>query len=419
MLRRNQHPDQSSSPQARTTARGQVMIIFALATVVLVGMLALSVDVGFLMAERRQVQSAADSAALAAAQSALDNDLAGMTAAAESYAIENAGNGATVTVNPNAAGPGTAERYVEVTVTIDVQRFFLGAVYQGDWSTTATAMAAVEDSDGNYALITLDENAIPGIYMNGTTGIIISGNEGGAASNSTIQGLPNTTFNVDGVIHAFGSIQQGSNWNAQRIVQNRNRLVPDPILEAELDAPEPPDQVRDQAYVDSCLSSNPCTLQPGRYTDVEIDMENNDRIVMSPGLYYFDGNSSFDLKNNSEVTGNGVLLYFTGSASLQPKNGNINLSATNPAGTNDVPTHGDVVIWVANCTDVDLQGNGDMYFEGIFYAPCSHSWMHGGTTETIRGQLILGSLDVRGNTALRIVYEQRASTSQPAVFLVR
>jgi Flp pilus assembly protein TadG len=419
MLRRNQHSGKRHPSQARVTLRGQVMIIFALATVVLVGMMALAVDVGFLMAERRQVQSAADAAAMAAAQSALDNDLAGMTAAAELYATENAGDDATVTVNPNAAGPGTAERYVEVTVTIDVQRFFLGAVYQGDWSTTATAMAAVEGIEGNYALITLDENAIPGIYLNGTTGIIISGNEGGAASNSTIHGLSNSTFNVDGVIHAFGSIQQGSNWNAQQIVQNRNRLVPDPIVSAGLAAPLPPAQVRNQSYVNSCLSSNPCLLQPGRYTNVEIDMKNNDRIVMAPGLYYFDGNSSFDLKNNSELTGSGVLLYFTGSASLQPKNGNINLSAANPVGNNDVPAHGDVVVWVANCTDVDLQGNGDMYFEGIFYAPCSHSWMHGGTTETIRGQLILGSLDVRGNTALRIAYEQRAATSQPAVFLVR
>jgi Flp pilus assembly protein TadG len=419
MLRCNQHSRQSNHARARATLRGQVMIIFALATVVLVGMMALAVDVGFLMAERRQVQSAADSAALAAAQSALDNDLAGMTAAAESYATENAGNGATVTVNPNAAGPGAAERYVEVTVTIDVQRFFLGAVYQGDWSTTASAMAAVEGIEGNYALITLDENAIPGIYLNGTTGIVISGNEGGAASNSTIHGLSNTTFNVDGVIHAFGTIQQGSAWNAQRIVENRNRLVPDPIVAAGLNAPVPPAQERDQAYVDSCLNSNPCTLQPGRYTDVEIDMKNNDRIVMAPGLYYFDGDSSFDLKNNSELTGNGVLLYFTGSASLQPKNGNINLHSASPAGANNVPTLADVVVWVDNCTDVDLQGNGDMYFEGIFYAPCSHSWMHGGTTETIRGQLILGSLDVRGNTALRIAYEQRAATSQPAVFLVR
>jgi Flp pilus assembly protein TadG len=419
MLQCNQHSSQSYHHRARVSVRGQVMIIFALATFVLVGMMALAVDVGFLMAERRQVQSAADAAALAAAQSALDNDLAGMTAAAQSYATENAGNGATVTVNPNAAGPGTAERYVEVIVTIDVQRFFLGAVYQGDWSTTASAMAAVEGIDGNYALITLDESAIPGIYLNGNTGIVISGNEGGAASNSTIHGLSNTTFNVDGVIHAFGAIQQGSAWNAQRIVENRNRLVPDPIVAAGLNAPAPPAQDRDQAYVDTCLNSNPCMLQPGKYTNVEIDMKNNDRIVMAPGLYYFDGNSSFDLKNNSEVTGNGVLLYFTGSASLQPKNGNINLRSASPAGTNDVPTLADVVVWVDNCTDVDLQGNGDMYFEGIFYAPCSHSWMHGGTTETIRGQLILGSLDVRGNTALRIAYEQRASTSQPAVFLVR
>ena len=400
--------------------QAQVMILFAVATIVILGAAALAVDVGFLLAERRQVQAAADSAAMAAAQSALDNDEGGIETAAISYATQNAGVSATeVLVDVNADGPGDADRYIEVTIEKDVQKFFLGAVYPGAWTTSATAIAAVEDVDGNYALITLDPDSEPGVYLNGTTGIVISGNQGGAASNSTMHGNANTTFDAEGVIHAFGDIQSGSYWVASRIVANRNRLVPDPILASGLSEPTPPATVRDQAYVDECLSSNPCNLEPGRYTNVSISMGNNDRIVMSPGLFYFDGNTSFDLKNKSELTGIGVLLYFTDSASLQPKNGNINLRAAAVSAGGEVPTYNDMVVWVANCTDVDLQGNGEMYFQGIFYAPCSDSWMHGGTSETVRGQLILGTLDIRGNTDLGIVYEQRAATSQPAVFLVR
>jgi hypothetical protein len=366
------------------------------------------------------VQAAADSAAMAAAQSALDNDLAGATTSAIAYATENAGVASgDVTVDDDADGPGDAERYIEVTITKDVQKFFVGAIYPGAWTTTATAMAAVEDVDGNYALITLDPDATPGVYLNGNTGIVISGDDGGAASNSTMHGNNNTTFQAEGVIHAFGTIQPGNNWTAKKIVGDRGRLVEDPIVKAGLAAPNPPAQKRDQAYVDDCIKKSPCQLLPGRYSDVSISMGNKDSIVLSPGLYYFDGDSSFDLQNKSELSGNGVLLYFTGSASLEPKNGNINLTAAAAPGANEEPALGDMVVWVENCSDVDLQGNGDMYFEGIFYAPCSHSWMHGGTGETIRGQLILGSLDVRGTSDLGIVYEQRAATSQPAVFLVR
>ena len=54
-------------PRLPHLASGQVMIIFAMAALVLVGFVALSVDTGFLMAEKRQTQSAADAAALAGA----------------------------------------------------------------------------------------------------------------------------------------------------------------------------------------------------------------------------------------------------------------------------------------------------------------------------------------------------------------
>jgi hypothetical protein len=287
-------------------------------------------------------------------------------------------------------------------------------------------MAAVEPIEADYALITLDENTTPGIYMNGTTGIVITGDNGSAVSNSTIQGGNNTTFTVDGAIHASGTISGGSNWQAPQGVRgNRNRTVPDPLVEAGIEKPVAPGQVWVQKDVDDCLKSNPCTLNPGRYTSVKVAMGNNDKIKLNPGLFYFDGNSSFDLKNNSELTGSGVLLYFTGGASLKPKNGNINLRAAAYVATEEEDdetepsvSHDDVVVWVDNCSDIDLQGNGEMYFEGIFYAPCSHSWMHGGTENTIRGQLVLGTLDVRGNATLSIAYESRVETFQPSVFLI-
>lgn len=403
----------SQQSALRQRVRGQVMILFALASIVLIGAAALSVDVGMLLAERRQVQAAADAAALAAAQSAMDNnaDVAAMVAAAEAYAEENAGVDATVVVDPNATGPGDGDRYVEVTVTVEVQQFFLGAVYQGDWNASATAIAAVEGVDGNYALITLDPDADPGIYMNGNTGIIITGNQGGAASNSTMHGNNNTTFQVEGVLHAFGSIQAGNNWDALDIVANRNRLVPDPLAGV-----DPPNPLSERNFPSNCNGS--CTLLPGIYRDQDFNIKGT--ATLSPGAYYFE-NSSIDLQNtNSTIQGNGVSLYFDADSLFDPKNGNVNLRAVSNVDPEDEPTYADIVFWAASCDEIDLQGNGEMYFEGIFYAPCAHVWMHGNpANETARGQVIVGSLDVRGTSDMGIVYEQRAATSQPAVFLVR
>src|SRR5438132_1493661 len=84
---------QTSNHRQRFTAwrrekcEGQALVIFALFSLVLIGAMAMSVDAGFLMAERRQVQSAADAGALAAAKGALDSKPAGeVTGAGQSYA---------------------------------------------------------------------------------------------------------------------------------------------------------------------------------------------------------------------------------------------------------------------------------------------------------------------------------------------
>ena len=57
----------------RQASQGQALVLFALALTVLIGFVALSVDAGFLMAERRQVQAAADAGAMAAAVAMREN----------------------------------------------------------------------------------------------------------------------------------------------------------------------------------------------------------------------------------------------------------------------------------------------------------------------------------------------------------
>ena len=77
-MRASPPPPRPSAPTStgilrRQYASGQVLIIFALFSVVLIGALALSIDAGYLMSERRQSQSAADSGAMAAAIALVGN----------------------------------------------------------------------------------------------------------------------------------------------------------------------------------------------------------------------------------------------------------------------------------------------------------------------------------------------------------
>ncbi len=87
--------------------RGQVLIMFALALVVLLGFAGLAIDVGRLVAERRHVQNAADAGALAACVRLIDGGTDAEAAAAgrEVALLNLAGSpaGATETIAPDAA----------------------------------------------------------------------------------------------------------------------------------------------------------------------------------------------------------------------------------------------------------------------------------------------------------------------------
>ena len=212
---------------------GQVMIIFAMAALVLVGFVALSVDTGFLMAERRQAQSAADSAALAAATDALRNKGAGQVqASGKAYGATNAdvpaGN---VTINwPPASGTYAGNsKYVEAIVSKPVDKFFVGAVYSGAWEVTGRAVAGIEPEPRPYALLALKS---PGIYINGSTKLYVDG--GSAMSNSNINSSGGSNvFFADGSIDANGTITGNASWYAGDGMNPGSSVIPDPLATAQ------------------------------------------------------------------------------------------------------------------------------------------------------------------------------------------
>lgn len=135
---------------------GQVLVLFALFSFVLVGALALALVVGYLMSERRETQSAADAAALAAAKAIADGEAfasGNVVDTASEYAAANGMDGATVTVDPVWTGPEPEDGTVEINIIQPVQRFFLGAVYTGNWEVSASAVAEIDSRPEAPALI--------------------------------------------------------------------------------------------------------------------------------------------------------------------------------------------------------------------------------------------------------------------------
>jgi hypothetical protein len=430
------------------SSEGQVLVMFAAGIVLLLGMVAVAVDTGFLMAERRQVQNAADAGALAAAKAKLDymyqpaaGNLEGVqVAAGEDFASRNAGvNVDTVTVDTSPDGFGSD--FVEVTVSKDVEMFFIRALYDGDWGTSASAIAGIDDIQLPYALMALRECS-----PSGTTGIDASGgiridvNEGSIMSNCNITRSGDSSFVLaEGGIDAAGTVNPGTNWEAGLGFREDRPVLQDPIVAGgyvppDKDAAKAVRTVNNQsslaaavtnltnlsATTGRCPSGTTCVMQPGFYGgNMTLDVRGT--LELQSGVYYFgDGFELSQQGNTSLVRGTGVMVYVGDSARWRPHNGEINISA--PA-TSPYPGGLDgMVLWIGNGSTFTLQAGNNTSFTGVIYAPNSRVSFQGSPTADIpdqRVQVIVGSLELSGGGTFNILYEEFVLFEVPAVFLVR
>jgi Flp pilus assembly protein TadG len=391
---------------------GQVSVIFAMALLGLVGFVALSIDGGYIMAERRQAQNAADAAALAAAKSLFDGQTGSIAPSGQGYAALNSGAlpGDVDVSWPPATGTYSGDdKYVQVTLSKEVRKFFVGAVYGGDWKVSASATAGIEKEPANYALIALSEDNPPGIHLNGNTGIDVSGDNGSAMSNTTITSTGTASFTTDGSIDANGSIQTaGGTWSDE--IRPNSPIVDDPLAGMAY----PPKGDTRNYPTDYC--KNDCTIEPGYYHNGLLNIDRT--ATMKPGVYYLENFDMVLQNTNSTLRGDNVLLFMTGGTIVfDSKNGNVDLSASPtplyPGG------QANLLFWYTRCTTVDMQGNGNLHFEGIFYAPCADVILHGNPgSETIDGQIFVGTLEVVGTSDVGITYRNLVDTERPRVFLV-
>ena len=425
----------------RTSLPGQIMILFAVGTIALIGMVALAVDVGFLLAERRQNQAAVDSAAMAAARAMLDGESdAFIQTSGEAYGASNA-DVATSDVDIDITH-STDGGEVRATITKDVQKFFLGALYGGDWQVTNTAVARIDKVQKPYALVALN---CPGIQLNGGIQVNIAGS-GSAISNCNITNSGNSSiFSVGGAIDAVGTIESNTLWTAPDGINPGSFPAPDPLAGA---APPPvPTTSRD---VPACLNDAVCVIDPGRYTSKSFTVKNT--VCMRPGTYYLDGNTKISFQNttstltnkrphsftstqcpSSSGVGGGVLFYIApgSTAEIIMGNGKMELSTSYPAAdpppsppASACPGPGPytgstcgMVFWIANGTSFISSGNAIAKFEGVIYAPQSFVQLQG-TPGSNGLQVIVGHLAMGGNAAFNIEYRQYVVLDRPGVYLV-
>jgi Flp pilus assembly protein TadG len=205
-------PSDDTAP--RRSERGQIVIIYALMLPVLLGMVALGVDVAYVFSEKRDVQSAADLAALAGAYD-LPDAASGAPAKARSFATKNGFTNGVDGVGVSVATPYKGDnRKIEVTITRVAPTFF-GRVL-GVASVNITARAVAYSDPAGYALFATKTgcgaNNQEAIQWSGSTAIAdgrVHSNSGIKVSGSDNSITGATTYvcdkHISGSSNTFGS----------------------------------------------------------------------------------------------------------------------------------------------------------------------------------------------------------------------
>ena len=374
---------------------GQVLVIAALCMTILMGFVAIAVDVGLLLREKRVLQIAADSAAIAGAAELNNGDVTtGAQADASLNGVTDGVSGATVAVSQPKAG------YVQVIASQSQPTFFMQLFNRSSMTVSALAVAAAVPSPS--CVVTLS-NTPPG----GNAGVEITGSADltltscGLEDDATGTGL-HVTGGAAMSASSIGLVGTANLHNGAVVtptpVNNNISAVSDPLSSI---ATVPPAS----DYASGCLAdpgyTTNQTIGPASpsgfvcYSSFSIT-KGSPTITLNPGLYIFNG-GQLDIASGSTINGTGVTFYFVNGASFTFSNGaTLNVSAPTSG------TYSGLLFYQAPAdTAADsFVGGSAGNINGIFYLPAAQLTLSNGNASTFSTDLVVGSLVMSGNASL-------------------
>jgi hypothetical protein len=397
----------------------QALVLGAMCMALMMGAMTLAVDVGYMQYSQSQLQTAADSAAIAAGLeigNCSNTVCANMKTAAEKALIEDGITGVTITPTSNctvsnsaglamiinvgpcvlgSSDPNNGNTNMAEVVLTRPQSTFFGALF----GVRAFNLVARAEAGEAYYLSTAGGNCIytKSLEYNSSDGAFIL-NNCGIYDNGNLQ-----TDNGDSVTATdflyYGTwspnnCNSSCTWTlggGQTQPTHTNAQQNDPL--ANLTAPGQPST----SYTGTTsFNSGTNDLSPGYYANgFNI---NGGTVNLSPGLYYFNGSVNVDSGATLECTsctgGAGVTLYFN-NGTIQPNSGaTITLSAPSTSGT----SNGDVanmVIWEgnSNSSGLTIDASSSSYYNGVIYLPDGTLTLNSGSGTSINSLSTATALD--------------------------
>lgn len=378
--------------------RGGIALMFALMLPILFGIVGLGMEAGMWFKERRQLQTIADSAAVAAAiEMAYGSSQTEIRAAAQQEADQNGFDLSTDeityfgTPRPDTYGASSIEVVISRQLTTVISQVFTNL----SPSTTALAVAATT-GDQEACVLALSTTAQDSVYVNasGST-VIMDGCSVASNSNNSLKSVnvQNGTLIAD-CIWAAGGINGEANITTECDATYPDaKALTDPYAGLTI----PPYDNANPA----CLTGNgnnaysPAdgeTLQPGVYCD-GIDFSSGS-FTMAPGEYIID-EGDFTAIAGADVSGAGVTIFLTSSSGNQYGT----LNVTGGAGISlSAATSGDYIGVLfyqdrngptSSSMDIVFNGGADAVLSGAIYSPNNSIDFTGNSTTDGSGCLML------------------------------
>ena len=378
---------------------GVIIVMFALMLPILLGFMGLGIEVALWYSNKRDMQGAADAAAIAAAYEIAEGRTSNATARATAEAQNNGWSSTTgsITVNNssddvNSTPPQEPTEFendsnaVQVLVTKNVTRLF-SAWFFDDNSVTVNgrAVATVVAGASTACVLALgSSNQSGALKVSGATNSVVMSGCTMATNSTNNNAVKNQTGTMSAdCIYSAGGVQGTPTTTACSGVKTNQPTVTDPYEEAVTKPTDSDFENCDSDGGNFSLSGNGATATISAAVYCSITMSaNNGTLTMTSGTYYIDG-GDFRVSSGGTVDASGVVVVFGDSDDDDNDCGGLTISGSSSVNIT-APTSGNFV-GIAFYRSSSCDANDDFKFtgstasaiEGIIYNPSGDVKMTG------------------------------------------
>ena len=394
---------------------GQALLLMALSMIVLCGFAGLGIDMGYLRYMKRQMQAAADSAALAGAAEVGYGDV---TSAAEADAstngFTNGVNGTSITVhNPPTSGPNQGNAvYVEVLIAQSQPTFFMKLLGVRTEMVSTRSVAYSGVSGG--CIYALNPSASSAFVVNGNSnltaqcGILDNSNDSSAALVTNGGGCLSAQY-----IGVVGDFKSNSSCPPTPTPVSGIAAFTDPL------AYLAPPTVGSCDHTGTSITGGTTTLYPGVYcSGLSISGGSTD-VTFSPGTYIING-GGMSVSGGANVHGNGVTFYLTAPSVSSFKGvsitggSNSQLTAPTSGQYASILFFQDRSIPVGSSgADSNIAGGSGTAIEGTLYFPTTNLTYAGNSVDSLYTILIADTVKITNTTVIQDTYQVLPNGASP------